>query len=338
MNSWLDSEEYDPVVVSTRLRVARNIKDDVFPLYSTKEQSEETAAKIIKVVNDQFQEDDFSFNRLSEMESRERIKFMENHIISPGLLKHIDKGSFFVRNDGKVTIMINEEDHIRIQSLMPGLRLLEGWNICSQVDDLVEEKLEFAFDRKYGYLTACPTNTGTGLRASVMLHLPGISLAGCIGNIINTLKEIGLTIRGIYGEGTDAVGDLYQVSNQLTLGETEEEIIEKLERVTNQLINREKSIRAYLYKEKDREFEDKTYRSLGVLRYARILSSQEAMKHISMVKLGSDLGILEDYKGIELIRFMISIKPGNVQVSEKRAMAKKERDIVRADLTRKYFK
>jgi protein arginine kinase len=243
-----------------------------------------------------------------------------------------------MRDDERVTIMINEEDHIRLQTLLPGLDLVGGWELCSQIDDMLEDKLDFAYHTEYGYLTACPTNTGTGLRASVMLHLPGVTMTGHIGSIINALRKIGLTIRGLYGEGTEAVGDLYQVSNQLTLGESEEEIIEKLHRVVQQLIKREKSTRAYFMEKKETELEDKVYRSLGILRSARILSSKEAMKHISMVKLGSDIGILKDFRGSDLVRLMIWIKPGNVQVSEKRAMDKKERDKVRADLTREYFK
>ena len=338
MTIWLDPQEYDQVVVSTRLRVARNIREEVFPLYSTRDQAMETAQEIIAAVEDQFPDGDYRLYRLNEMENRERVRFMENHIISPGLLDHIDKGSFFMRDDERVTIMINEEDHIRLQTLLPGLDLVGGWELCSQIDDMLEDKLDFAYHTEYGYLTACPTNTGTGLRASVMLHLPGVTMTGHIGSIINALRKIGLTIRGLYGEGTEAVGDLYQVSNQLTLGESEEEIIEKLHRVVQQLIKREKSTRAYFVEKKETELEDKVYRSLGILRSARILSSKEAMKHISMVKLGSDIGILKDFRGSDLVRLMIWIKPGNVQVSEKRAMDKKERDKVRADLTREYFK
>src|SRR5690554_31516 len=338
MTIWLDPQEYDQVVVSTRLRVARNIREEVFPLYSTRDQAMETAQEIIAAVEDQFPDGDYRLYRLNEMENRERVRFMENHIISPGLLDHIDKGSFFMRDDERVTIMINEEDHIRLQTLLPGLDLVGGWELCSQIDDMLEDKLDFAYHTEYGYLTACPTNTGTGLRASVMLHLPGVTMTGHIGSIINALRKIGLTIRGLYGEGTEAVGDLYQVSNQLTLGESEKEIIEKLHRVVQQLIKREKSTRAYFMEKKETELEDKVYRSLGILRSARILSSKEAMKHISMVKLGSDIGILKDFRGSDLVRLMIWIKPGNVQVSEKRAMDKKERDKVRADLTREYFK
>lgn len=338
MTIWLDPQEYDPVVVSTRLRVARNLREEVFPLYSTRDQAQETADEIIHAVGEQFPDGEYRLYKLREMENHDRVRFMENHIISPGLLEHIDKGSFFMREDERVTIMINEEDHIRLQTLLPGLDLLGGWELCSSIDDLLEEKLDFAYHTEYGYLTACPTNTGTGLRASVMLHLPGVTMTGHIGSIINALRKIGLTIRGLYGEGTEAVGDLYQVSNQLTLGESEEEIIEKLNRVVQQLIKREKSTRTYFMEKKGTELEDKVYRSLGTMRSARILSSKEAMKHISMVKLGSDIGILKDFRGSDLIRLMIWIKPGNVQVSEKRAMDKKERDKVRADLTREYFK
>lgn len=338
MTLWLEHDSYDSVVVSTRLRVARNLRDQVFPMFSTREQSKITEEEISLAIRSQFPNEEYGFNRLTELETRERMRYMEGHIISPGLLEKVDKSSFFLREDHKVTIMINEEDHIRLQTILPGLKLEEGWRLCSEIDDKLEEKLDFAYHTEYGYLTSCPTNTGTGLRASVMLHLPGVTMSGHIGSIINALRKIGLTIRGIYGEGTDAVGDLYQVSNQLTLGESEEEIIEKLHRVVQQMIKREKSTRDYFLEKKGLELEDKIYRALGTLRNARIISSKEAMKHISMVKLGSDLEILKEFRGCDLVRLMIWIKPGNIQASEGRAMDKVERDRIRAELTRDYFK
>lgn len=335
---WLNSGDYNDVVVSTRLRVARNLERTTFPLFASEKESQEVLDKVYNAVDSVFKEGEYSLFKLREMEEREGIRFMEDHLISPGLVEKNKNGSFFLRNDENVTIMINEEDHIRLQVLLPGFDLIKGWEICSQIDDLLESKLDFAYHREYGYLTACPTNTGTGLRASVMLHLPSVTASGNIGSIINALKKAGLTIRGIYGEGSEAVGDLYQVSNQLTLGETEDEIIEKLNRVVYQLIKRERNTRNFLLEKKHVEFEDRIFRAKGLVSNARVISSKEALKNLSTIKLGIDSGVLKEPKGDELIDLMISIRPGNVQSMEEKTMDKDERDIKRANILRDYFK
>lgn len=338
MVMWLNSDNYDDVVVSTRIRVARNLDKKTFPLFASEDESQEVLDRVHDTMDSVFETDEYSFHRLDAMENRDKSRFMEDHLISPGLVEKSSNGSFFLRNDERVTIMINEEDHIRLQVLSPGLDLIKGWELCSQLDDLLESELDFAYHKEYGYLTSCPTNTGTGLRASVMLHLPGVTATGNIGSIINALKKTGLTIRGIYGEGSEAVGDLYQVSNQLTLGETEDEIIEKLNRVVFQLIKREKSTREFLLDKRHVEFEDRVFRAKGLLSSARVISSKEALKNLSTVKLGIDSGVLKDFKGNELIDLMISIRPGNVQSIEDKEMDKDERDIKRASILRDYFK
>ncbi len=338
MVMWLNTDEYNDVVVSTRLRIARNLEKTTFPPFASEKESEEVLNKVHSAMNSVFKEGEYGLFKLNEMEERERIRYMEDYLISPGLVKKNNNGSFFLRKDENVTIMINEEDHIRLQVLLPGLDLIKGWEICSQIDDLLESKLDFAYHREYGYLTACPTNTGTGLRASVMLHLPSVTASGNVGSIINALKKVGLTIRGIYGEGSEAVGDLYQVSNQLTLGETEDEIIEKLNKVVYQLIKREKNTRNYLLEKKQVEFEDRIFRAKGLLSNARVISSKEALKNLSTIKLGIDSGVLKELKGDELIDLMISIRPGNVQSLENKVMDKDERDIKRASVLRDYFK
>lgn len=337
MTKWLAETDYNDVVVSTRLRVARNLIDYKFPMLADVAEAREVLEKIRDAIDMSFAPGEFSHFEMAGLESRERMRLMEEHLVSPVLVEQSDKSGFSVRNDEKVTIMVNEEDHIRLQTLLPGLALAEGWRLCSEVDDVLEEHLNYAFDSEYGYLTACPTNTGTGLRASVMLHMPAVTITGHVGGIIDALRKIGLTIRGIYGEGTDAVGHLYQVSNQLTLGESEEEILEKLERVVHQLIRRERNTRLFLLDKKNLELQDRIYRALGILRFARSISSKEAMELISVIKLGSDLSVLEDYYGSDLIREMIAIKAGNIQSSYGRAMNREERDMLRAEMLREYF-
>lgn len=338
MTKWLEGIAYNDVVVSTRLRVARNLRDHRFPLLAEPAEAGEILNEIRASIDSSFEPGIFVHYEMAELESRERMRLMEEHLVSPVLVEQSGKSGFSVRYDEKVTIMINEEDHIRLQTLLPGLALTEGWQLCSEVDDILEEKLDYAFDGEYGYLTACATNTGTGLRASVMLHMPAISITGHISGIMDALRKIGLTIRGIYGEGTDAVGHLYQVSNQLTLGETEDEILEKLERVVHQLIRRERNTRLFLLDKKNLELQDRIYRALGVLSHARSISSREAMELISAIKLGSDLSVIEDYSGSELIKQMIAIKAGSIQNSYGRAMNREERDMLRAEMLREYFK
>ncbi|MBC7087001.1 MAG: protein arginine kinase [Tissierellales bacterium] len=337
MTKWIEDSQIDPVVVSSRIRLARNLKNDTFPLYSSKEEAIKTLEKIRQAVDELLPNGEYVYYNLEQLEPREKMRFMENHLISPGLVEQTGKSAFYLRNDEKATIMINEEDHLRLQTLYPGLKLNQAWEECEKIDDLLESKLDYAFHNEYGYLTSCPTNVGTGLRASVMLHLPAMTITGYIMGLMDALRRIGLTIRGIYGEGTEAVGHLYQVSNQLTLGETETEIIKKIDEVANEIRNREQNTRNFLLENKKLEIEDKVYRALGILQNARMISSNEAMEQISIVKLGLDLKLIEDEKYKDLIKLMIDIKPGNIQNRSNKAMNRIERDIMRADIVRNYF-
>ncbi len=338
MTKWINDNQYDPVVISSRIRLARNLKNDTFPLYSSKEEAENTLNKIRDAVEDVFPNGEYKFYNLEQLEPRDRMRFMEDHLISPGLVEQTGKSAFYLRDDEKATIMINEEDHLRLQTLFPGLRLNEAWEECENIDDLLESKLDYAFHAEYGYLTSCPTNVGTGLRASVMLHLPAMTITGYIMGLMDALKRIGLTIRGIYGEGTEAVGHLYQVSNQLTLGETESEIIKKIDEIATEIRNREQNTRTFILENKRLELEDKVYRALGILQNARMITSNEAMEQISIVKLGYDLGLIESEKYENLIELMLDIKPGNIQNKSNKAMNRTERDILRANIIREYFR
>lgn len=233
--------------------------------------------------------------------------------------------------------MINEEDHIRIQTLFPGFNLNDAWKLCSAIDDKLGEKFEYAFDEKWGYLTACPTNVGTGLRASVMLHLPCISMTKTINSLVEGLREIGLTVRGLYGEGSEALGNLYQISNQVTLGVSEEEIINKLNKVVYQIIQRERKTREYLKDNKTIELENRVYRSYGILSYARIMSSKEAMKHLSNIRLGWEMGLFKNDKFRNIFNLMIEVQPANIQKRFDRDMNDEDRDIARAKIIRDYM-
>jgi protein arginine kinase len=337
MTKWLETLGIDEdVVVSTRIRVARNIEKYKFPNLIDDIDAEEITQDILKGLKNL--QTDYEFYRNSDLTEVERNVFVEKHLISPNLSGEVQNGSFFVRKDEKTTVMINEEDHIRIQVLLPGLNIEEGWNICSSIDDELEKSIKYAFHEKFGYLTSCPTNVGTGLRASVMLHLPGLSMTGQINTIMEGLRKIGLTVRGLYGEGSKALGNLFQISNQTTIGEKEEDIIKKINKVIFQMVTRERNTRKYIMDKKGIEIEDKVFRSLGILNYSRVISTLEAMNHLSNVKLGTDMGIVKDIKSKEIIKLMLEIQPASIQFSQGESINNRQIDILRGKALRKKLK
>lgn len=337
MTKWLEDSSLDEdVVVSTRVRVARNLDKYKFPSLLSINESDELTEDVLASMKGSL-DSNYKFFRTRDLTYTRELKYVEEHLISPELIKEKNKSSFLLRDDEKATIMINEEDHIRIQTLFPGSNLERAWELCSEIDDRLEEELRYAYDKEMGYLTSCPTNVGTGLRASVMLHLPCITMSKNMNSLIEGLRNIGLTVRGLYGEGTEALGNLYQISNQTTLGQSEEEIIEKLNRVVKQIINRERNTREYLKENKLLELEDKIYRSSGILRYARILTSKEATIHLSNIRLGLEIGILKKGDFKDVIKLMMAIQPANIQNEYGEEMDEQERDVARANLIREYI-
>lgn len=333
MVKWLDGTGKDEdVVVSTRLRIARNMSNYKFPDFMTMDESEFVTEEILNAMKSK--KDVYRFYRIKDLSELERSVYVEEHLISPNLARTTKNGSFLLRDDEKAIIMINEEDHIRIQVLLPGLNIEEGWKISSDIDDFLEENIEYAFHEHYGYLTSCPTNVGTGLRASVMVHLPCLVMSGHLNTIVDGLGKIGLTVRGLYGEGSKALGHLFQISNQTTLGEKEENIIRKLNNVILQIVSRERSTRVYMMDKRNLEFEDKIFRSLGILNYSRLISSTEAMAHLSNVKLGCDMGIIKGMNSKDVVKLMIDIQPASIQTNLHKDMLRDERDMYRAQIIR----
>ncbi|NMB07721.1 MAG: protein arginine kinase [Tissierellia bacterium] len=336
MGKWYEGTgPEEDVVISSRIRIARNVQDYRFPQEMGIEESENLTQEVLNGVKNIPNNDNYKFIRIGNLSPVERMVYIEEHLISPGLVQNIDKGSFLLREDENISIMINEEDHIRIQVLLPGLNLEKGWQFCDEIDDYLENSIDYAFHEDFGYLTACPTNVGTGLRASAMVHIPSLTMTGHINSLVQGLNKIGLTVRGIYGEGTEAVGNLYQISNQTTLGEKEERIIEKLKSVIYQIIERERDIRNSLLSKKRIEIEDMIMRSLGILKYSRKISSKEAMKHLSNVRLGMEMGIIKDMDFKSISKLMIDVQPAGIQKNKEQNMSKAERDIERAILIRK---
>ncbi len=329
-----DGKEND-IVISSRIRLARNIQDKIMPTLMNKEQANEIKNMVFNSINKSNSAIAHQF-KLIDMESSpplEKQILVEKHLISPDLAKS-RIGSVILQENEEISIMVNEEDHIRMQCILPGFQLNQVWNMADKVDDLIEESISFSFDENLGYLTACPTNVGTGLRASVMLHLPCMVLTGQINSLMEAITKVGLTIRGLYGEGSEFVGDLFQVSNQITLGFSEEEIITKLHSVVKETIKRERQIRKYLQDYNPLNMEDKIYRSYGTLKYARSITSEECMKLLSYVRLGIDLGYIEDIDIQVINHLMIHTQAGMLQKEYNKTMDEKERDQVRSQYIR----
>lgn len=286
LSDWMQSGKDEPVILSSRIRLARNLEGFVHPMMF----NEGDAERVIEAVGNVLH--DYEEIKMSTISERERLMLVAKHLMSKELLDN-NGGAVYINDDESESIMVNEEDHIRIQVLGKDLSLQKLYRRAQGIDKLFDEKLTMAFDEHYGYLTTCPTNIGTGLRASVMLHLPGLSIMNRMNRIAQAINRFGFTIRGIYGEGTQALGHIYQVSNQLTLGKDEESIIEDLQQVVEQIIEEELNMRKRMNNYDHIETIDRIYRSLGILKYSRKISVEEASLRLSEVKLGIDMDIID---------------------------------------------
>lgn len=328
---WFKNKgEADDVCVSTRIRLARNAKDIPFAEKYTDEQ----AAYIAQMVKEALSSKDFEFLNLDNAPSLNVSALVEEHMISPEMTKGKNKSVMLDKNS-TVSIMIGEEDHIRLQVILPGLALDGAYERADELDNLISKKLNYAYHEEYGFLTRCATNTGTGMRASVMLYLPAIKMAGKMNQLIGEVGKLGLTFRGVYGEGSDSKGDMYQLSNQITLGLSEEQIIEKLKNVTNQIIKTERELRSKFLEVKKDELEDKVWRAYGTLKYAKKLTSAECSSLLSTVKLGACLGILKDIKTDKINELIVITEPAHISLEAKRQLTADERDKERAKLVNK---
>ncbi|MGM0847132.1 MAG: protein arginine kinase [Bacillota bacterium] len=339
-SSWMSEEgPNSDVVLSTRIRLARNLSEYLFPtLFSSEE-----ANKILEKVQESFGEEsgehgNLEFLRMTDMQPLQKRVLMEKHLISPNLTDESSYGAVALSEKEDISIMVNEEDHIRIQCLFPGLQLKEALKKADEIDDWLESKLDFAFHEKSGYLTSCPTNVGTGMRASVMMHLPSLIITQQMNRIIPAINQLGLVVRGIYGEGSEALGNIFQISNQITLGKSEEDIVDDLTGVVRQIIAQEQSAREALVKTSNIQLEDRVFRSLGVLENCRIIESKEAAKCLSDVRLGIDLGYIQNISRNILNELMILTQPGFLQQYSGGPLRPDERDIRRAAFIRERLK
>ena len=335
---WLDGEGPDSfAVLSSRIRLARNVSDFPFPPGADTDSRE----KILDYLSPTFGKVPMlkkgKFISASDLDNLSQKFLMERHLISPEFLRGGSGRGLFIDTDEKISIMLNEEDHIRLQVISSGMSLGECWDIANKIDDELSGLIQYDFNDQFGYLTSCPTNAGTGLRASVLIHLPGLVHTGEIDGVIQNISKIGLVVRGFYGEGTDVLGNLFQISNQTTLGRTEEEIIDSLIKVTGKIIENEQNAQGQLMNDAADQIEDKVWRSYGILSHARVLTSKEVMNMLSALRLGLSLGIIDKFDYRELNELMIITQPAHLQKYINREMDNVERDIARADLVRQRF-
>jgi protein arginine kinase len=326
MALWNKTGPQGDVAVSSRVRLARNFADTPFPHMMKEEQSFDLMKKTLDAfVN---APEDFHYLEMRSLDENERAVLMERHLISPELTSNA-AAAVLLSSDETRSIMMNEEDHLRIQCILPGLQLRESYHSARQMAATIEKKSVFAFDGRLGYLTCCPTNVGTGMRASVMVRLPALTLSGQIKGILDSIGKMGLTVRGIYGEGSEALGSIYQISNQVTLGTSEEDILQAVESVVQQIMEKEREARVAWQIQPPVALKDRLMRSYGVLRYAYQYSFQEFMRLLSDVWLAADLGWISIPRET-LLKAMIESQPASLQKLASQSMSSDERDLYRA--------
>lgn len=326
------------IVITSRVRLARNLEGIPFPPRACKEAIKDAVDLIVKAIKSNKCFKVFSHYNMEEVSGIERQLLIENYLISP-VFGEIKYGRMvYIDSDGNTSIMVNEEDHLRIQYVTGGLKLEKALHEINTVDDCLEEKLDYAFNDKLGYLSTCPTNVGTGMRISVMLHLPALVMANFMPKIIPTVVQLGLTVRGIYGEGTEAFGGIFQLSNQVSLGLTEEDILGKIKGITLQIVEQESNARKDLKKGAKLQIIDRIYRAFGILKNAYLISSQEALELLSMLRLGVDMEILPSMPMSLLNELIILTRAASLQKYYSRKFAHVQRDKARAELLREKLK
>lgn len=319
------------VVVSTRVRLARNLRGEPFPARLNTEGKKRVNA----AVRSALESAQLQYLEMEAMNDIQAVSLAERHLISPEFASQREGRAVLLSKDEAVSIMLNEEDHIRIQAISPGLALTQAYDVANAIDDMLGGKLDLAYHPELGYLTQCPTNLGTGMRASVMLHLPALQELGQIKSLANTVSKLGLTIRGTYGEGSQASGAFYQLSNQVTLGISEEAALANLEGITRQVILQERRAREGMIKKP--AFLDKIWRAAGILSFARRLSSDEFMKMLSLVRLGAAQGIFKISQA-ELSKLVSEVQPATLMAMANENLDAQQRDVRRAAVVREKLK
>ncbi|MFH1380857.1 MAG: protein arginine kinase [Candidatus Omnitrophota bacterium] len=326
------------IVISSRIRLARNIDGFSFFNWAKPDGKEKLLETIKNALSKSKFLKEFNFFRMKDLTEIDRQFLVERHLVSPEHGSDPEYKALAIDDKEIVSIMINEEDHLRIQVLQSGLNIVEAWRIADEIDNDLSKKLPYAFTQKLGYLTACPTNTGTGLRASIMVHLPALVMTNQIGKVYQAISKLGLTIRGFYGEGTEAIGNFFQVSNQVTLGRAEIDLIDKIGSIIDKIVKREETTRFALFDRNRNELNDQIWRAQGILQSARIITSSETIKLLSAIRLGVDLGIIKGIDKAQINDLLILIQPAHLQKKEGKLLTANQRDGKRAELIREKIK
>jgi len=329
---------HDRIVMSSRVRLARNVRDAAFPGWAKKPER----VKILELIRpavESLPEMKGAFSEaMDNLGALDKQILVERHLISREHAAKSSGSGLVLNREESFCVMINEEDHLRMQALRPGLQLRQAWGAIDHLDSELEKKLDYAFDNVLGYLTACPTNLGTGIRVSAMLHLPGLVLGEQINPIIQSVNKLGLAVRGLYGEGTEALGNVFQVSNQMTLGETEATIVERLEKVLAQIIEHEENARQTLLEKKPKVVFNHIGRAYGILANAHSISSKETMNLLSLMRLGVDMGLFPGAERSLVDELFILTQPAHLQKQFSDKLSAEERDLLRADMVRERLK
>jgi protein arginine kinase len=340
MTWYIDAGPESDVILTSRVRLARNLEHYPFPHRMNNQQSKLAADEIIQAFysGDQERKRNYLTVDLDSMNDQDLVALAEKRLISADLAQRGNNRRVIVSRDESISIMINEEDHIRIQSMQPGLNLEEAYKAAASAALILEGSLPLAYSENYGFLTACPTNTGTGMRASVMAHLPGLMMSGRFKDITESLSKMSFAVRGQYGEHSKSQGHLVQISNQLTLGISEDDLINDLKRMLQQLIEQERMVRREFFRQQPLAIEDKVMRAYGVLRNARLVTGDEATTLLSDIRFGLSLGLLRQVTESDINRIQSLVGPASIQKAQGKTLAPEERDSARAAIIRELLK
>jgi len=332
---WLKGTgPHSDIVISSRLRLARNIDKLPFPHWASKKQGKSALDTCREAVAKSDVLKKMTMFVLEELDTVDKQFLVERHLMSYEHAQKTNSKAVIVDEEEVVSVMINEEDHIRAQVMQSGFNLPEAWDTMNRLDDSLAKELPFAFSQEWGYLTACPTNAGTGMRGSVMLHLPALVMTRQINQVLAAIAKLSFTTRGLYGEGTQATGNFFQISNQVSLGQSENDIIQSINNLIRQIIEQESQCRETLLASNRGMLEDKISRSYGLLKSAHIITSQETTELLSLVRLGCDLGLIKDINRRHVNELFLLIQPAHLQKIEDKKLTSQERDIKRAELIR----
>lgn len=332
---WLNATgPMSELVLSSRIRLARNLHKHKFVRIASKEEKLEIYQSVVKAVEQSPSLAQCTVVDLESQSDLETLFWVERHLVSPDMQQQDGKRALVVDPEQSVGIMVNEEDHLRLQCMQPGFNPDTAWEQINRIDNELSEALEYAYTDRWGFLTACPTNAGTGIRVSALIHLPGLVLTKSIDKVVQGINQLGLNVRGFYGEGTDVLGNLFQISNHTTLGKTEEDIVETLDKVIQQIVGYEREACATLLKDARSQVEDKVWRAYGLLKNARLMNSSEFMSISSAVRLGIALEIIQGIDLKTLNELMTQLQPAHLQILEKKEMDPTERDLLRAKIVR----